>query len=374
MSAETIVCRRCGTRNEAGDQFCGSCGAFLEWEGEALETEVGAAPTTPPPPAAAAPPAPAAAAPAQAPSTPRAPAQPAAESPPADAVVCHACGRENPPGRTFCQSCGTRLRHAAGTPEAISTAAAAAPPGAPTPAPVGAAPARPRERPRPEPSGGLPGWLPVVIVLGVLAGIAVFAASMFLRTPDLPSAASLAPGTPPATLTPTLPPASPGDSGAAASVSVPPESVALTMTGASASSVVGNRPDFAPQMVIDGQLTTCWQEGAADETGEWIEVTFDPARLDYVVVYSGYQLSHDAWLANLRPKDVTVSVDGGPPQAFVLLDTEQPQRIDVDDVAGATTVRITLVSTYESQASAYPGSPFDDAAISEIRAFGAPGG
>jgi hypothetical protein len=146
------------------------------------------------------------------------------------------------------------------------------------------------------------------------------------------------------------------------------------MTGATASSVVGDRDLFQPGMAIDGDLTTCWQEGATDEAGEWIEVTFEPALLDYVAVYTGYQLSRDAYLANLRPKDVTVSVNGGTPLAFVLNDTELPQRVDVGEVSGATTVRITIVSTYDSQASAYPGSPFDDTAISEIRAFGTPGG
>jgi hypothetical protein len=214
----------------------------------------------------------------------------------------------------------------------------------------------------------------VVVVLGILAGVGIVAASMLLRAPDLPSGASSAPGTPPATLTPTLPPASPGDSGAVASGTPAPAGVALTMTGASASSVIGDREKFQPGMVIDGELTTCWQEGATDEAGEWIEVTLEPALLDYIVVYSGYQLSHDAYVANLRPKDVTVSVNGGTPQAFILGDTELPQRIDVEDVPGATTVRMTLVSTYDSQVSGYPGSPYDDTAISEIRAFGTPGG
>jgi hypothetical protein len=127
-------------------------------------------------------------------------------------------------------------------------------------------------------------------------------------------------------------------------------------------------------MAIDGDLTTCWQEGAPEETGEWIEVMLEPALLDYVVVYSGYQLSRDAYLANLRPKDVTVSVNGGTPLAFVLNDTELPQRVDIGEMPGATTVRITIVSSYPSEATPYPGSPFDDLAISEIRAFGRPGG
>ena len=36
MTADAnLVCRRCGFTNVPGDTFCGSCGAFLEWEGGA---------------------------------------------------------------------------------------------------------------------------------------------------------------------------------------------------------------------------------------------------------------------------------------------------------------------------------------------------
>ena len=32
-----IVCKKCGNHNQEGDQFCGSCGSFLEWTGEKVE-------------------------------------------------------------------------------------------------------------------------------------------------------------------------------------------------------------------------------------------------------------------------------------------------------------------------------------------------
>jgi len=369
MADGTVLCRRCGSPNAEGDQFCGTCGAFLEWEGESVEAErtdaTGAR-------AADAPESTAASAPmaTTTPATPAVPASPGVD-PSEPGVTCASCGRTNPAGRTFCQACGTRL--------AGGTAASTGPPAAaPQPARPSAVPAGTRPAVRPGGSGGLPGWLPVVVVLGLVVGVGAVAASVLLRQTDLPSAVSFEPATPPATLTPTLSPASPGESAAASGgESAAPSAataVALMMTGATASSVVGDRPMFAPGMVVDGDLATSWQEGADDEAGQWIEVTFEPARLDYVVVYSGYQLSHDAFLANRRPKDVTVSVDGAAPQAFLLADTEQPQRIDVGDVPGASRVRITIVSTYDPQATDYPGSPFDDMAISEIRAFGVQGG
>jgi len=41
-----IVCERCGSHNADGENFCGACGAFLEWEG-APATPVSPAPVTP---------------------------------------------------------------------------------------------------------------------------------------------------------------------------------------------------------------------------------------------------------------------------------------------------------------------------------------
>jgi hypothetical protein len=49
-----IICKKCGNRNEDRDQFCTSCGSFLEWSGErVVETAPEPTPTpvaTPPPP------------------------------------------------------------------------------------------------------------------------------------------------------------------------------------------------------------------------------------------------------------------------------------------------------------------------------------
>ena len=108
--------------------------------------------------------------------------------------------------------------------------------------------------------------------------------------------------------------------------------------------------------------------------GQWVELSFARSRLDYLVIYSGYQLSHDSYLGNSRPENVLVSVNGGQPVAFVLADSELPQRLDIDDTPGATTVRIEIVSSFPAVKTAYPGSPFDDLSISEIRAFGVAGG
>ena len=358
MASETVICRRCGVANPTGDQFCGSCGAFLEWEGDAAkEVESDAAPqdeqdavqedwsgrTFPSP---------------QIP--PEQVPKPRPASPPPDApqpmpgfTVCQTCGSGNPPGRTFCHSCGNLLSK-----QPANDAGA------------GPKPTHDRESRR------IPGWLPIVIVAGLVIGAVVILVTVVLRPSAPPSVAA-----PSATFTPTLevppsitaPPASAGPTIPVGSLA-PGAGVQLTLTGASASSVAADTPDMAASNVIDGRLDTRWQEAVGSAPGEWVEVTFATARLDYLVIYSGFQLSHDAFVATKRPQNVVVTVNGGSPVGYVLQDSELPQRIDIADTPAATVVRIQIASTYPAAASAYPGSPIDAATISELRAFGAAGG
>jgi len=384
--AATIICRRCGTANVPGDQFCGSCGAFLEWEGQAATPPEDVPAATPPPsPAVPTPVEPATAwtAPPTGPEAPR-PLVPeseagaaAASTPPgpgADAaaglVRCSACGVANPPSRTFCQSCGTTLAQASRIfePDAATIAAAVEREPAVRPVPVTPVPdVAPRPAAR-TPSRGFPTWILAIGGLGILVGIGIVAVSMLLSGPGPGSIATTAPETGPA-----------GSGAAVASdaasddPSPTPGAVQLTLTGATASSVIGNRDKFAAGMAIDGDPATCWQEGKATEKGQWIEVTFGPARVDAITLYNGYELSEDAYLANLRLKDISVSVNGADPIAIQLKDAQGPQRFELGGIAGATAIRITIVSTYPSEKTAYPNSPFDDAALSEIVVEGVPG-
>ena len=216
--------------------------------------------------------------------------------------------------------------------------------------------------------GGFPGWILGVAAVGVLVGAVVVGGSMVLRTGSEPSgeAATIAPSiAPTATAAPTRPRAS-------ATPPAPVKGVALKLTGATASTVVGNRPKFAATMAIDHTVKTAWQEGAIDEAGQWIEVTLAPAsRLDTLVINNGYQASNAAFLGNRRVKDIRISVDGGTPIEARLKDTAKAQRVDLGGVTGSR-IRIEIVTTYGPKKTAYPGSPFDDAAISEISVIGVP--
>jgi zinc-ribbon domain len=142
--AGKVICSKCGQENDAGETFCGSCGAFLEWSGEQVAPgtpEAGpvapdGAPPAPrpgrdsqpvevrpvaplpaePPPVApvrrgpsqrSAPPGPLDVA-ASAPADSSAAVAPAVSAEPT--IACPACGRANPASRNFCHSCGARLR------------------------------------------------------------------------------------------------------------------------------------------------------------------------------------------------------------------------------------------------------------------------
>jgi uncharacterized OB-fold protein len=391
-SDRSVICTRCGFANVPGDQFCGSCGAFLEWEGAAsAATEVSPA---------AAPPGPEATAPAASRSqstpgipptaTPSGPSNPPAAPPgiPGEAggtlVRCPSCGIANPASRTFCQTCGAKLSPNAtvsSRSRAEIAAAVAAVPGAP---PVSAAPATqaagaaaPGQARR---SRGLPRWIAVVVVLGVLAGVAAVAASQLLKGGEPASAASAAPtasGAPAASSSGGS--VVPSPSGAEGASPTPaPTSVAgkpLKLTSASASSILnGNTGRYGPQNAIDGSLKTSWQEGAAAEQGQWLEVGFASSTVSAITIRNGYQASTPQYRANLRLKVIQISIDGGPPLTVTLKDATAVQRINLTPVTNATHVRITIVSTYPAVKTSVAGSPFKDAAVSEIGVLGVPAG
>jgi TolB protein len=118
-----ITCKVCGFDNEAGAQFCGSCGSFLEWTGESADGAP--APGTPPGPAAPTPPigpgvagpgvaGPGVAGPTTPTSTPTPtpiPSGPTVVAPVAGPgeIVCRSCGMVNERDRVFCRRCAAEL-------------------------------------------------------------------------------------------------------------------------------------------------------------------------------------------------------------------------------------------------------------------------
>lgn len=389
-----VICRRCGFANQGGDQFCGSCGAFLEWEGEAAEGEAaeGAAPVASP-----------TAGEAQdeglsglvRPSgisgAPTPPAPPAVTTPPPGGVPpagvllrCPACGIANADTRTFCQSCGTRLADTARVTEATreQIAAAVAASSRPKAVPVTGA-TTVRTEPASGGSRGIAGWLIAMAVIGIVVGVGFVAASVLFKSPGPATGATAAPSIVASNGPDASAGASAGPGATDATASEPAASVTptaavkdskLDLTGATASSVVGGLAKFAADKAIDGNYRTCWQEGAKAEKGQWIEVSFASSRVDAVDIVNGYGASTALYKGNHRPKVVQISVDGGEPVEVRLKDTAKVQRIKLGGITGATKLRITIVSVYAAAKTAVSGTPFDDAAISEISVIGVAGG
>jgi len=142
-----MICKNCGFHNEKGDEFCGSCGQFLEWTGVVAEEPApempaagatgepttvagGQPPTTQPPtgrptgkpielPASGGGPMSAGAGAATGAGAPASadtgvvtttPVRPAKQPD----VICWNCKTRNKAGRTFCLKCGERLTTAGG--------------------------------------------------------------------------------------------------------------------------------------------------------------------------------------------------------------------------------------------------------------------
>ena len=125
-----IVCRQCGQSAREGEDFCESCGAFLEWEGEKVEpaptpaSEAGPAPAPGPAPphhgepvpdpdrwAVSEPPPPMPGGPVPPPTGPAPGVQtrPAGRGTTGSDVTCLECGGRNAADRRFCRRCGASL-------------------------------------------------------------------------------------------------------------------------------------------------------------------------------------------------------------------------------------------------------------------------
>jgi len=408
-NASGMICAKCGASNAAGDAFCGSCGAFLEF---AAEAATGPAPEATP----------VAVNPAAFPATPPAatplPAAPPAATPsfPTAGPTCPACGRANPVGRTFCISCGERLPAAglplAGTsraapPPPVPQAAAAPSPVAPAapaapPTPTGpawefpTAPARPAAAPAAKPGASpvaaVPAArrgrnpLPLIVGAGVLCLLLAGGGAAILlgsgsgqATPGLGNPGASA-GTSAAASGALSGAASAGPSAAsgaagqsAAPATVPPgPAIGLALAGATASSSLAKHPASA---AIDGDQTTAWLTGISSAADQWLEVAFAPAAITQIQLWNGWQRTQDFYSGNLRPHNVTIRFDSGTPIPLELKDVYGSQRVDIPPelgIVGVTRLRIRILDWYAAKKTSAAGSPSAQAAISEIRLFGIP--
>ena len=165
---------------------------------------------------------------------------------------------------------------------------------------------------------------------------------------------SAAPTSPPATIPPGPP-------------------VGIKIKGAKASSQLSAKR--AVKYLYDGSPATTWKSASNKFEDSWIEVTFAPAAVTRIQIWGGWQIDKPFFYGNHRPRNVTVSFDGGDPQPLKLKDALGAQRVDIPPALGitrATRVRITILDVYPARKTTAPGSPTDQVAVSEIKIFGIP--
>ncbi len=239
-------------------------------------------------------------------------------------------------------------------------------------------------------SGG--GWrLPLIggalVVLALLAGGAVLVLGGgaggdtpgTTATPSTsPVAGSIAPSPEPSQV-PTsaaseTPTPAPPTSEPTPAVTIPPgPPVGIKITGAKASSQL--KADRGPKFLFDGSPATTWKSASAKFEGAWVEVSFAPAAITRIQVWTGWQKSEPLFYGNHRPQNVTVSFDGGDPVPLELQDALGAQRIDIPPELGivrATRVRITIADVYAARKTSAKDSPTKEVAICEIRLYGIP--
>jgi len=344
-----LICSKCGYSNVPGDQFGGSCGTFLEWG--AVPGEPAAGPLVVPAPLPAPGPGPV-------PGPPSLPTgSPATPGTTTGALIrCPSCGIANPPDRTFCQSCGSKLSDAgrvtAATPEQIAMAV--------NQGPVVRASTPKDLSDEQGGSGGRARALIVVCVIGALLGVGVIVGYALVRggassgaSPNPSAASSGAPV--------------PSSSGKPAGSTPPVAATRLAITGIEASSSAKN---FPAENADDQDPHTAWKEGAKQAEGESITLTFDAATVSAILVSNGFSASTDTYKRNPRLREVEISVNHGPPKHATLKDTPNEQRIALDaPIDGATTVRLTIVSQYPGQ-NVTSGKATQSAALGEIVVMG----
>lgn len=116
--------------------------------------------------------------------------------------------------------------------------------------------------------------------------------------------------------------------------------------------------------LVDGDEATAWVEGRkGDGIGEWLLVDFgEPKPVTVLEVRNGYTKSQDIFSKNSRVRDIEIVTSAGITRRLSLDDNGALQRMELPDLGEATWIQLRILSVY-------PGSKYDDTAISELRVY-----
>lgn len=341
----TGVCPQCAAPCGEADKFCSRCGVALASPAPAppapaqpMARQPGAPPPAKPPPAPAPP------APSDESERAAAIRIPLAPPPVADGPICPQCGLQNFAGRDECVKCGALLHRPAAPPTMASPASRPTsrltfePLEATAPIPkVTSTPKRTRSRAL------------AVVAVAVVVVLGVVAALVASRGDDEPKDVATAAQT---TLTTVAP--------------VPAKVDPATIT-ASASSTLPDEPPYTygVKNTLDGNPETAWNDGAPGSgAGEKLTYKFArPVRLTSIRLINGYASNPTLFQQNARLRNVVLVTEAGR-FPFTIGDVFDRQQFDID--FGRTSSLVIEV------VSVYPGTKYEDLALSEIEFYGVP--
>jgi len=112
-----------------------------------------------------------------------------------------------------------------------------------------------------------------------------------------------------------------------------------------------------PEMVVDGNIYTCWASSAKDTIGSWLEFFFkEQVNLSSIEIVNGWiPMNYPNFFSqNHRAKIVTTIFDDGSQETFVLKDTNKIQRILLKTKRITKTIKIRIDAIYQAEQAEEP--------------------
>lgn len=119
-----------------------------------------------------------------------------------------------------------------------------------------------------------------------------------------------------------------------------------------------------PSNLVDGSLANAWVEDVSRQgEGEAITIQLNEIyTLSGFNINAGYQKSADAFAKNSRPATLLITFSDGSSIDITLQDINEQQQVNFPSAIETSSVTLTIQSIY-------PGSKYEDTAISEIQLF-----
>jgi hypothetical protein len=155
------------------------------------------------------------------------------------------------------------------------------------------------------------------------------------------------------------------DAGGSTSTTLAPVQVRPSSAVSSSALQSKSTTSYRATNLVDGDLTTAWEEGAdGTGVGEWVQFEFvEPLVIARIEIANGYQKDDDRYQGNPRVKAMKVEFSDGTVQLVDLADVPDYQTI-TPDVGEVEWVKLVIVSVY-------PGDRWEDTALSEVRIYAA---